>query len=75
MNSQAWLLAAVGCFFFTGVAFGYVWGLLGERRQWQDEMIRRRHAVYHWENGRWYWNEDEPKTSRDPAADKVRAMR
>lgn len=62
------MLAAAILWFVTG----YIFGRWRERRWWQDEMIRRRHAVYHWENAGWYWNEDEPPTPRDPAAQKVR---
>ena len=50
---------------------GFFTGRKRERHWWQDEMIRRRHAVFHWENGKWFWNEDEPKTPRDPAATKI----
>jgi hypothetical protein len=50
---------------------GWMLGRKRERNWWHDEMIRRRHAVFHWENGKWYWNEDEPPTPRDPAATKV----
>lgn len=58
------------CIFLIGVMIG------GARRDrwWWNEMIRRRHALYHWEDGKVYWNEDEPKVPRDPAANKVRAI-
>jgi hypothetical protein len=56
---------------FVWYLIGYLNGRKRERHRWQDETIRRRFAVYHWENGKWYWADEEPTTSRDPAATKV----
>lgn len=61
-------------FFMMGLC-GFVCGLLVgkllERHWWRGEMIERRHAMYHYYDGKWYWNEDVPK-AKDPIADKVR---
>jgi hypothetical protein len=41
------------------------------RNQWRDEMIKRGHARFHWENAKWFWIEDLPPPPPDPAARKV----
>lgn len=59
--------------FVFGIGFvgGNIYGSSKRDAWWWNEMIRRRHARYHWEDGKVYWNEDEPKTPWDPAAAKV----
>lgn len=60
--------------FLCGFGVGVIYGTKRERNWWWNEMIRRRYAEHHWEDGKIYWNADLPKTSRDPAANNVRKM-
>lgn len=50
---------------------GHTLGVALERRWWKGEMINRRHAMYYYWDGKWYWNEDIPK-AKDPAATAVK---
>lgn len=66
------LAACVGA--ITGLTVGFLLGVRTTNDKWWNEMIRRRHALYHWEDGKVYWNEDEPKVSRDPAVNRARSL-
>jgi hypothetical protein len=60
------LLQVVIVVTFAALCFGggYLIAFIVTRNQWRDDMIKRGHARYNWQTGKWEWGEPpkEPTT-------------
>jgi hypothetical protein len=57
------LLQVVIVVTFVALCFGcgYLTAFIVTRNQWRDEMIKRGHARYNWQTGKWEWGEPPKK--------------
>jgi hypothetical protein len=61
MRDQLLQFGLVGAFGALCFGCGCLIAFIVTRNQWRDDMIKRGHARYNWQTGKWEWGEPPKK--------------